>query len=389
MTYRQNYSDAQIAEAFNQGGSLGKGAAILGVPKSTFAGWYKDILDPEVYSRASTWEEAPSKTIAIPQPDITLYSYFSPEATADREKEQARVNAEITAIVDAAAARQEKLRKCGTIDEMLLEEASWEEQQPKRTPFEQWNEALMRGLPDSDCPYENSCILIIPDLHCPYQHKDTLRFLAAVKLEYEPTRVICLGDELDSHAMSFHTSDPDLDSAGTELGRAREFLSELEMLFPKLDLLHSNHGSMLYRRGKEHGIPKHMLKSYNDVLGVSSGWQWHEDLTLELPNGQLVHFHHGRSADPLKVAQSLGMSYVAGHYHTQFNIQYFSTPIALNWAMQSGCLIDDHSLAFAYNKLSVGRPILGCSLIIDSQPKLVPMLLDRQGNWLGEGSLCS
>ena len=385
MTYRQNYSDLQIAEAYIQGGSLSKGAVVLGVPKSTFRNWLKEpMVDPEIYSRPETWEgwdiNSPSKIA-----DEFTGAFSSPEFDPN-DSSLARSTWGI-GIPELFMRDQREttayLRRA--IDDLTI--------QPKRTVLERYGDELMESFSnidlEEDIPeHENSCILVIPDLHCPYQHKDTLAFLKAVKLEYYITRVICLGDELDSHAMSFHTSDPDLDSAGTELGRAREFLSELEILFPKLDLLHSNHGSMLYRRGKEHGIPKHMLKSYNDVLGVSEGWQWHEDLTLELPNGQLVHFHHGRSADPLKVAQSLGMSYVAGHYHTQFNIQYFSTPIALNWAMQSGCLIDDHSLAFAYNKLSVGRPILGCSLIIDSQPKLVPMLLDRQGNWLGASSLC-
>ena len=53
-------------------------------------------------------------------------------------------------------------------------------------------------------------------MHIPYHHPDTLAFLQHLKEKYEPTRVICLGDELDKHSLSFHDSDPTL-SAGDEL----------------------------------------------------------------------------------------------------------------------------------------------------------------------------
>ena len=74
---------------------------------------------------------------------------------------------------------------------------------------------------------ENSCVLCIPDLHAPYHHKDALDFLRAVKKKYKPDRIINLGDDLDNAAISFHSSNPDLDSAGKELKKGRKFLQEL------------------------------------------------------------------------------------------------------------------------------------------------------------------
>ena len=38
--------------------------------------------------------------------------------------------------------------------------------------------------------------------------------------------------------------------------------------------------------------------------------------------------------------------------------------------MTVDCLIDDASLAFAYNKNTLKRPIIGCGAILDGQPKL-------------------
>jgi hypothetical protein len=155
------------------------------------------------------------------------------------------------------------------------------------------------------------------------------------EVRYEPTRVICLGDELDKHAMSFHDSDPDLPSAGDELKKALPTIKEVEKLFPVMDLIDSNHGSLLYRKAKHHGIPRHYLRNYNEVLEVGEGWKWHFDLTLTLPDDQKVYVHHGKGANALRVAQLMGMSYVAGHYHESFGVQYCSTPASLIWAMQT------------------------------------------------------
>jgi hypothetical protein len=222
---------------------------------------------------------------------------------------------------------------------------------------------------------DNSRVLIISDMHIPYHHPNLLPFLAGLKAKYKPTRVICVGDELDKHAMSFHDSDPDLDSAGKELEKARAVVAKLEKLFPRMDIIDSNHGSMLYRRAKAHGIPRQYLKTYNDVLGVGDGWRWHYDLTIKLPDGRPVYFHHGKSVNGLRLSQAMGMSCVQGHFHEQFRTEFWANPLGLYFSMQVGCLIDDDSYAFAYNNVNLKRPIIGTGLIIDSKPVLEPMQL--------------
>jgi predicted phosphodiesterase len=232
-----------------------------------------------------------------------------------------------------------------------------------------YRESLAEPGPD------NSRILFISDMHIPYHHEHTLLFLESLKRRYEPTRIICLGDELDKHAMSFHDSDPDLPSAGDELRRALPVVKELEALFPVMDLIDSNHGSMVYRKSKAHGIPRSYIRSYNEVLEVGDGWKWHNDLTIELPDGQKVYVHHGKSADAVKTSQAMSMSHVCGHFHESFAIKYWANPNGLFWAMNSGCLIDDRALAFSYNNVNLKRPIVGTSLIIDGYPVLEAMPL--------------
>ena len=230
--------------------------------------------------------------------------------------------------------------------------------------------------------HENQRILLVSDMHLPYGHQDTLPFLAYLKAKYKPTRVICLGDELDKHSLSFHSHDPDLASPSDELARALPMIKQLKKMFTKMDILESNHGSLAYRRAKANGIPRGYLKSYNDVLGVDSDWVWHYEMTITLPNGNKVYLHHGKAADIKKLSTSLGMCAVSGHYHQTFKIDYWANSLGLYWGMNVGCLIDDKSLAFAYNNCNLHRPLIGTGLIIDSQPVLVPLLMDENGAWV-------
>lgn len=223
--------------------------------------------------------------------------------------------------------------------------------------------------------HDNSVILVISDMHIPYHHPNLIPFLTMLKEKYKPTRVICIGDELDKHAMSFHDSDPDLLSAGDELRASLPVIAEVHKLFPKMDILDSNHGSMVHRKAKHHGIARAYIRSYNDVLQVGPGWVWHNDLTIETPDGRKVFFHHGKSADGLKLSQTMGMSCVQGHYHEKFGINYWGNSLGLYFSMQVGCLINDDSYAFAYNNVNLKRPVIGTGLIVNGKPVLEEMPL--------------
>jgi predicted phosphodiesterase len=230
----------------------------------------------------------------------------------------------------------------------------------------------------------NSRILAISDLHVPYHHKDTFKFLAAVKQKYKPTRVVFLGDEVDHHALSFHDSDPDLCSAGDEIEEAIGHLRQLYKIFPEADILESNHGSMVFRKAIAHGVPRTYLKTYRDVLCAPDKWRWTPSLRINFPDGRSVFFHHGLSKDVMKVVLRKGMCVVQGHFHTEFKIGYAPGANHLLWGMAVGCSIDDTSYAFAYNKTNLETPILGHGIIIDGLPKLLPMTLDSKGRWNGK-----
>jgi len=230
----------------------------------------------------------------------------------------------------------------------------------------------------------NKRVLIISDLHIPYHHKDSFAFLKAVKKKFKPDRVVNIGDLLDFHAISMHDNNPDLPSAGDELSLAKDYIHELEKIFPVVTEVHSNHSSLVYRRALKYGMSKHFLKSYGDFLGTGKDWTWQDDLTIELSDGRRCHFTHGRSADVLKTSQSMGMSAVQGHYHTKLSVSYWANPDNIFFGMQVGCLINQKSMAFEYAKNFNTRFMLGCGVIIDGVPRAIPMTLNRDGNWIGE-----
>ena len=171
-------------------------------------------------------------------------------------------------------------------------------------------------------------ILVISDMHIPYHHKDSIRFLKEIKKEFKPDTIVNIG-------------------------------------------------------ALKHGMSKEFLRDYGDFLGTKK-WKWTDDLTLTMANGQRCFFTHGRSADVLKVSQTMGMSAVQGHYHTKFVISWWANPDNLFFGMNVGCLINQKSMAFAYAKNFKTRFILGCGVILNGIPRLLPMVLNNKGDWIGK-----
>lgn len=226
-------------------------------------------------------------------------------------------------------------------------------------------------------------ILNIGDYHAPANHPDAIPFLRAVAKAYGPfDLVVQNGDEADHAGLSYHDKNPDYDSAGQELAKAKRELAKLWALFPKMEIIESNHGSLLYRKALTHGIPKHALRTYNELLAAPKSVRWHQDLTIHTPLGR-IYFHHGKTSQVGKLSKNMSMSAVQGHYHSLFYIYYWANPNGIYWDMNAGCLVDDTSMAMAYNKTTLPRPIVGCAVIRNGMPHLIPMVLNKNGRWGG------
>jgi hypothetical protein len=210
-------------------------------------------------------------------------------------------------------------------------------------------------------------------------------FLRAIKESFPIDLVVNLGDELDYHAMSFHDSDPNLESAGTELEMGKVLLRELHKLFPELLLCHSNHGSMVFRRAKAHGIPVQLIKRYRDIVFPehgAPGWSWAYSWRVNTPLGTVMFQH--QSSNVLSDAAHNGCNLIVGHSHGNFGVDYSASSAHLYYGGYAGCLIDKDSLAFAYGKNSSKKPIVGCMVILNGRPMPIPMILNNEGRWIGQ-----
>lgn len=223
--------------------------------------------------------------------------------------------------------------------------------------------------------------LCIGDLHTPYMHQDAAAFLKLVKAKYKPNEIVFLGDEVDAHATSYHEHDPDLASAGDELKQAIQQLQPLYKMFPKAVILESNHGSLVYRKALTAGLPSAILKGYREILQAPQGWTWKYDHVISSALGD-VYFHHGKSSSHKKLSQNMGMSAIQGHFHNEFYVSYWSSPKALYWDANAGCLVDHKSRAMAYGRNNLQKPIVGCMVIINGVPQLIPMVLNSKGRWV-------
>lgn len=210
---------------------------------------------------------------------------------------------------------------------------------------------------------ENSRVLVIGDFHAPYNHIDAVAFLTEINRIYRPDRVISIGDEQDKAIIE---------------------LTPLYNMFPVVDILESNHGSLTYRKAKTHGIPRRNFKSYREMLEAPETWRWHESLTITLSNGKPCYFVHGKTVNPILLSQTEGMNAVQGHYHEKFGVTYWASNSGIIWQAFTGCLVNDSSLAMAYNKLNIKRPILGSLLIFNGNPIPIPMVLDQHKRWIGK-----
>ena len=228
-------------------------------------------------------------------------------------------------------------------------------------------------------------LLILSDVHLPFQHPQAFEFLQKVKKDVRPDHVISVGDIIDLASVQVsRPSDPNIDSPIFELEKARKEIKILEKIFPKMQICWGNHDLRLLRKAELVGIPRSMLRDINSILEVKAKWTWHDKIIITLPNGQQVYFTHNFKRNAMSSSKELGVSFCQGHFHTALSCEFWSSPTALNFALNVGCLINPKAEAFRYQKNFLKRPILGCAAIIDSSPRLYSMLLNSNGKWIGK-----
>jgi hypothetical protein len=232
-----------------------------------------------------------------------------------------------------------------------------------------------------------SNVLVIPDLQTPFEHQDALKFLKAVNKKYNCNRVINIGDEVDFYSLSEYAKSPEALGPKTELDEAIRHLKPFYKAFPRVDVVTSNHTDRAERRRKKAGLPAVFMKSIGDVLQAPRGWKWQPYLCVDgvrFEHGHELFARQGSSDTALKrAAQRNNCSTVFGHFHSCFGIHYaYTIGAGRYFTMCVGCLVDDNAYAFDYH---AGPPNsqLGCGVVLNGVPHLVPMKVDENNRWVG------
>ena len=199
-------------------------------------------------------------------------------------------------------------------------------------------------------------ILVIGDIHAPFTLPQYLDFCKDMYARHNCNQVIFIGDIIDNHYASFHTTDPDGMGGGDELDLAIKHVKKWKKAFPVADVCVGNHDRIIMRKAFDSQIPSRWIKSYNEVLGTK--WNWVEQIVYDG-----VQYVHGEGGTARTKCKNDMMSTVQGHIHTQAYTEWTVGKNFKIFGMQVGCGIDSKSYAAAYAK-NFKKQAIGCGVVI-------------------------
>ena len=204
---------------------------------------------------------------------------------------------------------------------------------------------------------EERRILVIGDIHAPFELDGYFEFCKETYANYNCNQVIFIGDLIDNHYSSFHSTDPNGLGGGTELEYAIDDIKKWYKEFPVADVLIGNHDRIIMRKAFDSAIPKQWIKSFNEVLGTPE-WNWTERIVYDN-----IQYVHGEGGTARTKAKNDMQSTVQGHIHTQAYTEWMVGRNFRVFGMQVGCGVDGDSYAAAYAK-NFKKQAIGCGVII-------------------------
>jgi len=209
---------------------------------------------------------------------------------------------------------------------------------------------------------------IIGDTHLPYVHEGYLDFCQETFEQWDVNTVVHIGDLIDHHALSFHDSEPLLKGVNGEMDDARDMLQPWYEAFPELYMCGGNHDLIPARQLKKIGMDAEVwMRPLEEVYDMPEGWKIVDTITIDG-----VLYHHGYTANGVNGfrndAQKRMCRTVTGHAHGNAGISASASEHRLVWGMAVGCGIDVASMAFAYGKHFLQKPIVACGVVINEHP---------------------
>lgn len=205
-------------------------------------------------------------------------------------------------------------------------------------------------------------ILAFSCAHLPFEHKDYLPFLKRIMKECSCTDVVCLGDLIDNHSISYHEHDPDGFSPEAEMAEVDRKLKDWYKAFPTALMCAGNHDLLVDRKGRTSGLPTRVFRTLRERLSLPKGWK--DDFSHVIDG---VKYFHGTGYSGnyahVKAAYDNRMSCVIGHLHTIGGVEYSANDADIVFGMGVGCGIDHKAYAFEYGRDFKSKPILGCGVV--------------------------
>lgn len=238
-----------------------------------------------------------------------------------------------------------------------------------RLSVEQYEKLVLFREGRTIFPGAGSRVLVVGDLHCPFDLDSYLDHCKKTYKDFNCDAVVFIGDVIDSHFASFHSTDPDGFGAGEELDRAIQRLSRWHDTFPDAVVVLGNHDRIVARKAFDGGIPKAWIRDYDEVLDTPT---WEYTVQKFIDGVEYVHGEGGTARTRIK---NESHSVVQGHLHTQAYVDWLFSGSSRKFGMQVGCGIDHSSYAFAYAKAGK-KPAISCGVVLNGkQPILIPMEL--------------
>ncbi len=204
---------------------------------------------------------------------------------------------------------------------------------------------------------------VFSDMHEPFGNPDFPYFLRETFKKHGAKQFVCLGDGIDSHAISNHDREPCAYGAYTEMDMAIQRLKIYYALFPEVIYIPGNHDLRISRMAAKVGIGSRFIKPLHDILEMPDGWQVVED---EIIIDDVLYTHGencGGKNGALNKAIQERMSVCIGHQHSFGGVQYNANKRDRIFGMNVGCGINEDAYAFAYGKHSKQRCTLGCGIV--------------------------
>jgi UDP-2,3-diacylglucosamine pyrophosphatase LpxH len=221
-----------------------------------------------------------------------------------------------------------------------------------------------------------SRILVVPDLHEPCSRKGALQFCQDVRRKWKTDKVIFIGDITDWHSISFHAHHPEMPGPKDEYELAYKQIQKWYKTFPNAKIVLGNHDRRIIRLAESVNIPAKFLRDYKEIWNTPT-WEWADDFIMDD-----VYYTHGDGTGgslypAYNLVRKIGMNCVCGHYHSAGGVKWLVNPLRRIFGMDTGCLIDDKQMAFAYGMRQKVRSVLSVGVVLDGIPYHIMMPCGR------------